>query len=111
MYENSNGGSPQTTEGAESVAGWLGVKPEDRLSFGDHDERLERKQKLNAAGETSRHGALVVGRQKIDLLCVQVEGIQVLQWRVEQLRWRLPVDEGQTLAGLQICIRGCRFLL
>lgn len=45
MYENSNGGSPQTTEGAQSVAGWLGVEPEDRLAFGDHDERLERKQK------------------------------------------------------------------
>lgn len=54
-------------------------------------------------------GASAVGQT--DLLCVEVEGIQVLQRRVEQLRWRLPVDEGETLAGLQICIWGRRFFL
>lgn len=58
MYENSNGGSAQTTEGAQGVAGRLGVKPEDRLSLGDHDERLKRKPKQNAAGETRRRPSL-----------------------------------------------------
>lgn len=50
MDEDSNGGSAQTTEGAQGVAGRLGVKPEDGLSFGDHDERLEGEDRGDAAG-------------------------------------------------------------
>lgn len=52
MNENSNGSSAQATEGTQSVAGRLGVKPENRLSFCYNDERLKSKHKQNVAGQS-----------------------------------------------------------
>lgn len=41
MYENFDGSSPNQTKGAQNVARRFRVEPEDRVSFGDHNECLK----------------------------------------------------------------------
>lgn len=43
MYENSNGSSPKQTKRAQNVASRLSVEPEDCVSSGNHNERLEER--------------------------------------------------------------------
>lgn len=41
MYENFDGSSPNHTKGAQNVASRFSIEPEDRVSFGDHNECLK----------------------------------------------------------------------
>lgn len=41
MYENFDGSSPNQTKGAQNVASWFSIEPEDRVSFADHNECLK----------------------------------------------------------------------
>lgn len=41
MYENFNGSSSDNAEGAQTVAGWLSVEPEDGIPFVDDDKGLK----------------------------------------------------------------------
>lgn len=46
MYENFDGSSPNQTKGAQNVARRFCVEPEDRVSFGDHNECLKTQNYL-----------------------------------------------------------------
>lgn len=41
MYENFDGSSPNQAKGAQNVASWFSVEPEDCVSFADHNECLK----------------------------------------------------------------------
>lgn len=41
MYENFDGSSPNHAKGAQNVASRFSIEPEDRVSFGDHNECLK----------------------------------------------------------------------
>lgn len=84
MYENFDGSSSNQTKGAQNVAGRLSVEPEDCVSFSDHNECLKKTDTECNECEAWSPLKRVLSRVDTDVLCL-VEGVQVLQRRVEQL--------------------------